>query len=129
MNKASILPAVGLLAGCAGPVVAPAPDGGQVAGTLMPDWREHRTVEVRLDGKRYAGEWTSKPCFTSRCRGVYWNVPRIHRAHVRAGEATLAAGDGSRLECRWVSHPPELDGHCTTQDGRLFKLRLKTVQG
>lgn len=118
-----ILPTLGLLAACASPVVLTGPEGAMAAGTLTVSWLEPHAMEVRLEGKRYMGEWSSSACFTDECRGIYRDVLRIHRRHIRQGQAILTAADGARLECRWVSHLPEVDGNCTSQDGRVFKLR------
>lgn len=118
-----ILPTLSLLAACAGPVALTGPEGAMAAGTLTVSWLEPHAMEVRLEGKRYVGEWSSNACFTDECRGIYRDVLRIHRRHIRQGQATLAAADGAGLECRWVSHLPEVDGNCTSQDGRVFRLR------
>lgn len=118
-----MLPALSLLAACATPVAFTGPEGALIAGTLTVGWLEPRAMEVQLEGKRYMGEWSSSACFTDACRGIYRDVLRIHRRHIRQGQASLTAADGARLECRWVSHLPELDGNCTSQDGRMFKLK------
>lgn len=123
MTKALIFPALALVAACASPVVLVGPDGAASAGTLTIAWLEPYDMEVQLDGKRYVGAWISSPCFTDACRGAYRDVPRVHRRHIRQGEAILTTTDGTRLDCRWVSHLPEVDGTCTSQDGRVFKLR------
>lgn len=126
MNKYKWLPVflLPLLAACASPVVLTAPEGAtQATGTLTLTWLEPHALEVTLDGKRYVGEWTSQICSTDECRGVYRDVPRIHRRHIRKGHAVLMAADGSRIECDWVSHLPELDGTCKTSDGRVFRLK------
>jgi hypothetical protein len=123
MTRALVmLPTLSLLAACASPVALTGPEGAMAAGTPTMSWLEPHAMEVRLEGKRYVGEWRSSACFTDACRGTYRDVPRIHRRHIRQGQAILTAADGARLECRWVSHLPEVDGNCTSQDGRIFKL-------
>lgn len=117
------IPLLALLSACAAPIALTGPDGAQAAGTLTLAWLEPHAMEVRLEGKRYAGEWRSSVCFTAECRGVYRDVPRIHRRHIHQGEAILAATDGSRLACRWVSHLPEVDGTCKAADGRVYRLK------
>ena len=122
MRRILILTTLAWLAGCATPVALTAPEGASNTGRLTLTWLEPHAMEVRLEGKRYMGEWSSSACFTDQCRGIYRDVPRIHRRHIRQGQATLATADGARLECRWVSHLPEVDGNCTSQDGRVFRL-------
>lgn len=115
-----------LISACATPVGLTGPDAPtSSAGTLNLAWLAPNSMEVVLDGQRYEGEWTSSRCYTDACRGVYRNVPRIHRRHIRQGQAELVAQDGARMTCEWVSHLPEVQGSCTTQDGRKFLLEAK----
>jgi len=86
-------------------------------------WRLPNTAEVQLDGKRYVGEWADSRCFTPQCRGAFFNVPKIHRRHIRKGSAELVAKDNTHLNCEWVSHDKEVIGTCRTQDGRQFNLK------
>lgn len=124
MNKWLLIFLPFLLSACASQVALKGTEGATpVAGTLSLAWLEPNAVEVVIDGKRYVGELTSSVCSTDECRGVYRDVLRIHRRHVRKGHAVLVAKDGSRVECDWVSHMPELDGTCKTQDGRVYKLK------
>lgn len=124
MNKWMLILLLPLLSACASQVALTTPDGvRQAEGTLSVAWLEPHAMEVVIDGKRYVGEWTSSACSTDECRGVYRDVLRIHRRHIRQGHAVLVAKDGSRVECEWVSHLPELDGTCKTQDGRVYKLK------
>lgn len=119
----SLLPLIGA---CTSPVALTGPDAAPTgAGTLNLTWLASNSMEVVLDGQRYVGEWTSIRCSTDACRGVYRNVPRIHRRHIRQGQAELVAQDGARMTCEWVSHLPEVQGTCTTQDGRKFLLEAK----
>ena len=122
MRRILILTTLAWLAGCATPVALTAPEGASNTGRLTLTWLEPHAMEVQLLGKRYTGEWSSSACLTDECRGVYRDVLRIHRRHIRQGEASLTAPDGSRLDCRWVSHLPELEGNCTAQDGRVYRL-------
>lgn len=112
-----------LLNGCASTLDLNSSDAPIVAGTLSLDWIAPHTIELQLDGMRYAGDWTSRVCTTDACRGMFRNVPKIHRRHIHQGRAMLTAQNGARLDCEWVSHLPELDGACRAQDGRLFKLK------
>lgn len=105
------------------PVAVKAPDGQPAtSGTLTVAWLARDTMEVDLGDRHYTGTWTSSLCSSDICRGVFRNVPRIHRRHIRHGEADLVADDGSRLRCTWVSHLPQVRGHCLTDDGRRFEL-------
>lgn len=116
--------ALAMLGGCASHVALTGQDDVEATvGILVPTWLEPQSMEVPLDGKRYVGEWSSSACFTDECRGVFRNVLRIHRRHIRKGEAVLAAPDGGRLECRWASYPPQVDGTCRAQDGRVYELK------
>lgn len=120
---------IGLLAltvsGCATTEVAltsdEKPQAG--AGTLQLVWLWPNRAEISLDGKRYVGEWADSRCFTPQCRGEFFNVPKIHRRHIRKGSAELAAPDDSRLNCEWVSHDKKVIGTCQASDGRQFKLK------
>ena len=124
MNKWLLLLLMPLLTACASQVPITAGDPADpVAGTLTVAWLEPNAMEVVVDGKRYVGDWSSTICSTDECRGVYRNVLRIHRRHIRKGHAVLVAADGSRIECEWVSHLPALEGSCKTQDGRVFRLK------
>ncbi len=125
--KTGLYSAAMLLTGCASSVPLAGNDqagvlGTLYLGTLYLDWLQPHAIEVQLDGVTYVGAWTSNVCKTDICRGKYRNVLKIHRRHIHHGEAVLTAKNGLRLECEWVSHLPEVDGQCRTQDGRLFKL-------
>lgn len=120
--KTGFYSAAMLLTGCASvPLVGD--DQASVAGTLSLDWLQPHAIEIQLDGVTYTGAWTSSVCTTDACRGKFRNVLKIHRRHIHQGEAVLTAKNSARLECNWVSHLPEVDGQCRTQDGRLFKLQ------
>lgn len=115
-----------LLGACATPVSLSGPaDVAPGAGTLSLAWLAGNTMAVGLDGQRYVGGWTSHLCTTDACRGEFRNVPRIHRRHIRAGAAELVAQDGARMTCAWVSHLPQVQGSCTTADGRTYRLEGK----
>ena len=113
------------LGGCAGSNVAltPANQADTGSGTLQMVWLLPNTAEVQLDGKRYVGEWADSRCFTSACRGEFFNVPKIHRRHVRKGSAELVAQDATRLNCEWNSHDKKVIGTCLASDGRQFRLQ------
>ena len=117
-----ILPLIAL-AGCASNVaLKDTSDTPQAVGTLTLTWLIHNSMEVTLDGKRYAGEWDSERCLNVECRGVYGNVAKVHRRHIDKGQAILKSREGDRLDCEWVSHLPDVQGTCRAQDGRVFKL-------
>jgi len=117
-----ILPLIAL-AGCASnEVLKDVSDTPQAVGTLTLTWLVHNSMEVTLDGKRYVGAWDSERCLNVECRGVYWNVPKVHRRHIAKGQANLTSRDGDRMDCEWVSHLPDVQGTCRAQDGRAFKL-------
>ena len=117
-----ILPLIALT-GCASNVaLKDASDATQAVGTLTLTWLIHNSMEVMLDGKRYAGEWDSERCLNVECRGVYGNVPKVHRRHIDKGQAILESREGDRLDCEWVSHLPDLHGTCRAQDDSVFKL-------
>lgn len=111
--------------GCATTEVALTSDGKSQAGagTLQLVWLLSNRAEIALDSKRYVGEWADSRCFTSQCRGEFFNVPKIHRRHIRKGSAELTAQDDSRLNCEWVSHDKQVIGTCQASDGREFKLK------
>jgi hypothetical protein len=111
--------------GCATTNVALTADDKPQAGSgaLQLVWLWPNQAEIQLDGKRYVGEWTDSRCFTSQCRGEFFNVPKIHRRHIRKGSAELQAKDGSGLDCEWVSHDKKVIGTCQASDGRQFKLK------
>lgn len=117
--------AISLLAGCGTTNVALSeagkPEAG--AGTLHIAWLGPDRAEIVLDGRRYVGEWADSRCFTPQCRGEFFNVPKIHRRHIRKGSAELVAPDDSRLNCEWVSHEKKVIGTCQASDGRQFKLK------
>lgn len=107
-----------LLGGCAAGLTL---DGGE--GVVRLGWIEPHRAEVTYQGKRYAGPWAGEPCSAELCGDVYRNTSRLHQRHLRKGHAVLLAEDGARLECDWISHLPEVDGTCRTDDGRNFRLR------
>lgn len=113
------------IAGCATTEVALTGDGISQAGagTLELVWLWPNRAEIQLDGKRYAGEWADSRCFTPQCRGVFFNVAKIHRRQIRRGSAELLAQDGTRLDCEWVSHDKKVVGTCQSGDGRRFDLK------
>lgn len=116
-----------LLAGCATTKVSLSPVDEAIAGTgtLQIVWLLPNTAEILLDGKRYVGEWSGSRCFTSQCRGEFWNVPKLHRRHIRRSSAELVAKDNTRLHCEWVSHDEEVIGSCQADNGGKFKLEGK----
>ncbi len=117
-----ILPLIALT-GCATNVaLKDASDATQAVGTLTLTWLIHNSMEVTLDGKRYVAEWESERCLNVECRGAYSNVPKVHRRHIKEGQAVLKTREGDRLDCEWVSHLPDVMGTCRAQDGRVFKL-------
>lgn len=119
----SLLPLIGA---CTTPIGLTGPDATTPGvGTLYLTWLAANSMQVDLDGQRYEGKWTSTRCYTDICRGVYRNVPRIHRRHIRRGHAELVTPDGARMTCEWVSHLPEVHGSCTTQDGRKYLLEAQ----
>lgn len=118
--------AILLLAGCASNPPVARNDQADLAGTLVLEWVQPQTIEIRLDGETYAGAWSSRVCTTDACRGKFRNVRKIHRRHIHHGEADLAAKGGARMHCEWAGYLPEVDGQCRTQDGRLFKLHAAT---
>ncbi len=113
-----------VVTGCASTEVALTRDGKPEAGagTLQLVWLGPNRAEITLDGKRYVGEWADSRCFTPQCRGEFFNVPKIHRRHIRKGSAELAAQDESSLNCEWVSYDKKVIGACQASDGRQFKL-------
>ena len=117
-----ILPLIALT-GCASNVVLKdAADTPQAMGTLTLTWLLNNYMEVTLDGKRYVGEWESERCLDVECRDVYSDVSKVHRRHIRKGRAILKSMQGDSLDCKWVSHLPDVQGTCRAQDGRVFKL-------
>ncbi len=82
----------------------------------------NRVIELKLDDVHYVGSWTDGPCFTDFCRGDFRNVPRMYRRHVRHGEAELAASNGTRMNCLWVSYRDQIRGSCRTEDGQGYTL-------
>jgi hypothetical protein len=80
-------------------------------------------AEVRLDGKKYVGEWSDSRCSTPECLGEFMSVPKHNRMHVRKGSAEFVAEDNTRLSCEWVSLLKKVIGTCQTQDGRQFNLK------
>jgi hypothetical protein len=123
MKRRVFLAAIALLAGCSSTAALNGSDDAAVAGVLTLEWVKPHAIEIRLDGMRYVGEWTSSVCTTDACRGKYRNVLRMYRRHIERGEATLTAPNGARLDCDWLSYLPEVEGECRAPDGRLFKLR------
>lgn len=125
LGKISAVLAFGLLAGCTTTDVALSPPGNAEAGTgtLQVVWLLPNTAEIRLDGMRYVGEWSDGRCFTPECRGVFRNVSKIHRRHIRNGTGEFVANDHARLSCRWVSHDKKVVGACQADDGRRFQLK------
>ena len=122
MYRWPILMTLVLLSGCANTVELSSSDTPMVSGTLKLEWIEPHAIEIQLDGVRYVGAWINQVCTTDACRGKFRNVLKIHRRHILHGQTTLMAKTGARLDFDWVSHLPEVDGTCHTQDGRLFKL-------
>lgn len=126
MKKWLLITLLPLFGACTTPGALTGPEADTPgASPLNVTWLPANSMEVVLDGQRYVGTWTSFICSTDACRGVYRNVPRTHRRHIRQGQAELVAQDGARMTCEWVSHLPEVHGTCTTQDGRKFPLEAK----
>jgi hypothetical protein len=123
--KLTTLLALGLLTGCATTDVALStpekPESG--AGTLKLVWLFPNSAEIQLNDMRYVGEWSDSRCFTVQCRGEFFNVPKIHRRHIRRGSAELVAKDNTRLNCEWVSHDKKVIGTCQAEDGRTYRLQ------
>ena len=110
-----------LLAGCATTsLTLMSTPNGSVTGTgfLQARLIEPHRIEVELDGKRYAGDWTTSLCEKETCE----RVSRLHERHLKIGQATLTANDGSRLNCKWVAHLPKVDGTCRTPEGKTLEL-------
>lgn len=130
MKRLMLILSLITLTGCASNVpLKDASDATQTMGTLTLTWLVHNSMEVTLDGKRYVGEWDNEHCLEAECRGVYWNVPKAHRRHIAKGQANLTSGEGDRLDCKWLSHLPDVQGTCRAQDGRTFKLvEAKTIR-
>jgi len=84
-----------------------------------------RVIELEVAGIRYVGSWTDGPCFTDFCRGDFRNVPRMYRRHVRHGEAELAASNGTRMNCLWVSYRDQIRGSCRTAEGQDYVLEYQ----
>lgn len=117
-----ILPLI-VLAGCAFNVALKDNSNvTQAVGTLTLTWLHQNSMEVMMDGKRYLGEWDSERCLNVECRGAYGNVSKVHRRHIDKGLAVLKTREGDRMDCEWVSHLPDVQGTCRTQDGRAFLL-------
>ncbi len=123
--KLSALLAFSVLTGCATTDVALSsadkPEAG--AGALQIVWLLPNRAEIRLDGKRYVGEWNDSRCFTPECRGEFRNVLKLHRRHIRNGSAELVADENTRMNCEWVSHDKKVIGACRTNDGRVYRLQ------
>ncbi|MCP5277919.1 MAG: hypothetical protein H6935_06080 [Thiobacillus sp.] len=114
-----------LLAGCTSNLaLKDTSNAAQAVGTLNLHWLQPNSIEVTLEGRRYKGDWTMSRCLPAdyQCRGPYLSVPKVHRRHISQGQATLTSREGDSLECKWVSHLPDVRGTCRTQDGRLFSL-------
>ncbi|MEW6119314.1 MAG: hypothetical protein AB1593_04410 [Pseudomonadota bacterium] len=124
ISNVLILFALGGLAGCAGLGQSPTAADGLApdAGFLKLMHPAAALAEVSLDGKRYVGEWHERRCFTTECRGVFWNIGKVQRKHVRRGDTTLMADDASRLACSWVRYREKVVGRCEDPDGRVFRL-------
>ncbi len=117
-----ILPLVAL-AGCASNVALKNDSNvTQAMGTLTLTWLQQNSMEVMLDGKRYVGEWDSDRCLNVECRGAYSTMSKVHRRHIKEGQAVLKTKEEDRMDCKWVSHLPDVKGTCRTQDGRVFRL-------
>lgn len=115
-----------LLAACAGPGPTSHRDAGPMAAEAVTLTRlEPQAMEAWLEGTRYVGDWTSTRCFTDACRGDFRSVLRIYRRHVRHGEAELAAADGTRLRCAWVSYRDHIRGACQAADGQSHRLEAR----
>lgn len=96
-----------------------------VAGEeLKAIWLPPHDIEVAFEGKPYRGQLRGEICRTPACRGVFRNVPKHQRRHVRHGETRLTSADGDTLRCVWVSHPPRVEGACDTPEGRRFELKV-----
>ncbi|WP_018506903.1 hypothetical protein [Thiobacillus thioparus] len=123
--KISTLFALSLLTGCASTDVALSsadkPEAG--AGTLKIGWSRFSSVQIRLDGKIYVGEWRDSRCFTRECLGEFRNIQRIYRKHIRKGAAELVAKDNTCLNCEWGSHGMKVIGACRADDGRVYHLQ------
>lgn len=123
--KLSALLAFSVLTGCATTDVALSsadkPEAG--AGALQMVWLLPNRAEIRLDGKRYVGEWNDSRCFTPECRGKFRNVLKLHRRHIHHGSAELVADENTRMNCEWVSHDKKVIGACRTNDGRVYRLQ------
>lgn len=119
----SVLPVV--LAGCATNITLLNTQSGSTTGTgfLQARLIEPYRIEIELNGKRYAGDWTTSPCDKETCLSKYKLVAKAHERHLKVGQATLTANDGSRLSCEWVAHLPKVDGICRTPEGKVFELR------
>lgn len=114
-----------LLTGCAttGGALSSANQPEASAGKVQIAWLRPNRAQIRLDDKRYVGEWSESRCFTQECRGKFWNIEKVHRQHIRKGVAELVAKDNTRLNCEWVSHNQEVIGACRTDDGRIYRLQ------
>ena len=129
MKKWLLFSLLALVGACGGAQAAGTDPGATDASAATPlpsaqlTQLEPHAMAVVVDGKRYAGDWTSAQCFTDPCRGVFRNVPRIYRRHVHHGEAELTAKDGARLACDWVSYRDHVQGTCTTADGTKLPLQ------
>jgi hypothetical protein len=123
MARLASTAAVTALAGCATGLSLTGEQGGVAGdGTLRLTLLKPYEAEVRVDGRRYVGPWPSELCTAETCGSVYQETPRLHRRHLRKGDAVLVAADGSRLQCDWISHLPDVTGTCRTGAGRSFKL-------
>lgn len=99
-------------------------EGGAVGdGAVRLTAIEPHELELRVDGKRFVGPWTTESCTTETCGSAYSEASRTHKRHIRKGRAVLRAEDGAGLHCDWISHLPKVDGTCRLADGRSFKLR------
>ena len=123
MKTLALVAAMLILAGCASEVaLKDAADTPQGSGILHITWLQPKSVEIMLDGKSFEGLWTSRPCTTLTCPDVYGRVARIHRRHLRKGQAELTSKEGERLVCEWITHLPVVEGTCRAPDGRQFRL-------
>lgn len=92
----------------------------RISGTVTRGFLEPYRVEINLDGKTYRGEWrTGAPTAEQKA-----TTTRPHRKHVGEVRSVLLADDGSKLDCRWLTHSETGEGSCSA-DNREYPLTLK----